>query len=81
MKLKFKKVLNLLQTAATEEDANATLTAIKQAVAYGVVKADEELQQLIWNLVFDREAGGWIDYRSLETVISPVFYRGQNKNY
>ena len=81
MKLKFKKVANLLQTAATEEDATATLTAIKQAVAYGIVKADEELQQCIWALTFDREADGWIDYRSMELVISPVFYRGQNKNY
>lgn len=81
MKLKLKKVINLLQTAATEDDANATLTAIKQAIAYGVVKVDEEVQQFIWSLTFDREAGGWIDYRSLETVISPVFYRGQNKNY
>ena len=81
MKLKLKKVINLLQTAATEDDANATLTAIKQAIAYGVVKADEELQQLIWSLTFDREAGGWIDYRSMETVISPVFYKGQDKKY
>lgn len=81
MKLKLKKVINLLQTAATESDAEATLTAIKQAVAFGIVKADDELQQLIWSLVFDREASAWVDYRSMEQVITPVYYRGQDKFY
>ena len=81
MKLKLKKVINLLQTAATENDANATLTAIKQSIAFGVVKADEELTNLIWSLIYDRQATAWIDYRSFEKVISPVFYRGQDKYY
>lgn len=81
MKLKLKKVVNLLQTAATENDANATLTAIKQSIAFGVVKADEELTGLIWSLIYDREASAWIDYRSMEAVVSPVFYRGQDKYY
>ena len=81
MKLKLKKVINLLQTAATENDANATLTAIKQSIAFGVVKADGELTDLIWSLTYDREATAWIDYRSMENVISPVFYRGQDKYY
>ena len=81
MKLKLKKVINLLQTAATENDANATLTAIKQAIAFGIVKADDDLQQLIWSLVFDREANAWINYETMEQVVTPVYYRGRDKYY